>query len=277
MEVTDSSAASDANGSHSSSTTSGKDSVPPSSLSSYTQVSSKDIANNSCGMNNSSEPLPEQTQHSSPVSSNPFPLTPTSPSSEDQHSFVTLTPSLALSPDGEQYLLSLAEDVGITDLFSCVDLDQSPVDMPLVWTAVFWKYSRFKEMGIFTQTRYHGDTVKEQSADLNVSFLYLHLPYRDLLTLRNAEEVVTWKHQIGAVLELACNSIPSQSSYGLFFPLLDWGCWMKHFDSELYCVTCLGDLLCVSLQSMSITFSTHYRIMTQLLFWLWEQHRCNCQ
>ncbi|XP_054873833.1 transcription factor E2F3 [Amphiprion ocellaris] len=118
MEVTDSSAAS------------GKASVSP--LSSFTQVSSKDVANNSCRINNSSNPLSEQTQHSSPVIFTAVSPTPATPSSEDQHSFVTLAPSLAISHDEEQYLLSLAEDEGITDLFSSVDLDQAPVDMPLV-------------------------------------------------------------------------------------------------------------------------------------------------
>ncbi|XP_051811888.1 transcription factor E2F3 isoform X2 [Acanthochromis polyacanthus] len=120
MDVTDSSAADR------------KDSVSPSSLSPFTQVSSKDVANNSCRTNNSSNPLSEQKQLSSPVSFTAVSPTPTTPSSEDQHSFVTLAPSLAISHDEEQYLLSLAEDEGITDLFSSVDLDQSLMDMPLV-------------------------------------------------------------------------------------------------------------------------------------------------
>lgn len=41
---------------------------------------------------------------------------------------------MAFSMDGKEYLLSLTEDEGITDLFSSVDLDQLPLDMP-VWKA----------------------------------------------------------------------------------------------------------------------------------------------
>ncbi|XP_069033018.1 transcription factor E2F3 [Embiotoca jacksoni] len=134
METTDSPAASGANGSHLNSTVIGKDSVLPLPLPSFIQVSSKDASNNTCGLNSFSNLLSELTQHSPPVTSTPgsltsTPLTPVQPPSEDQHSFVTLTPPLAFSLDGEEYLLSLAEDEGITDLFSSVDLDQSPLDI----------------------------------------------------------------------------------------------------------------------------------------------------
>lgn len=78
------------------------------------------------------------TQHSSPVAVTPVSPLPTSlqPPSEDQQSFVTLTPPLAFSVDGEEYLLSLAEDEGITDLFSSVDLGDFPLDMPPLWKAI---------------------------------------------------------------------------------------------------------------------------------------------
>uniref|UniRef100_A0A8C4DIM5 E2F transcription factor CC-MB domain-containing protein n=1 Tax=Dicentrarchus labrax TaxID=13489 RepID=A0A8C4DIM5_DICLA len=89
-----------------------------------------DHAKPNSGINSISNP---PTQLSSPASVSPVSPGPTSlhPASEDQQSFVTLTPPLAFSLDGEEYLLSLAEDEGITDLFSSVDLDHLPLDMPL--------------------------------------------------------------------------------------------------------------------------------------------------
>ncbi|XP_039977635.1 transcription factor E2F3 isoform X2 [Xiphias gladius] len=115
----------------------GKDSVPLLPYSSFVQVSSKDDANNTSRINSIYNPLSDSTQHSSPVTVTPVSPMPTSltslqPPSEDQQSFVTLTPPLAFSLDGEEYLLSLAENEGITDLFSSVDLDQLPLDMPLL-------------------------------------------------------------------------------------------------------------------------------------------------
>lgn len=133
MEATHSSAASGATGGHFNSTASRNDLVLNVPSMSFVQVSSKDDANHSFGIRRLSEP----TQHSSPVTVTPAHPAPTSltslqPPSEDQHSFVTLNPPLTISIDGGEYLLSLAEDEGITDLFSSVDLDHSPVDMPLL-------------------------------------------------------------------------------------------------------------------------------------------------
>ncbi|XP_047460429.1 transcription factor E2F3 [Mugil cephalus] len=99
-------------------------------FSSVIQVSPKGNASDSCGITSFSNPLSVLTQQSVPVAFSPMPTLPQSPT-EDRHSFVTLTPPLACSLDEEQYLLSLPEDEGITDLFSCVDLDQSQ-DMPLL-------------------------------------------------------------------------------------------------------------------------------------------------
>uniref|UniRef100_A0A8D0DFL0 E2F transcription factor CC-MB domain-containing protein n=1 Tax=Sander lucioperca TaxID=283035 RepID=A0A8D0DFL0_SANLU len=50
----------------------------------------------------------------------------------DQQSFVGLTPPLGFSLGGDEYLMSLAEDEGITDLFSSYDLEHLPLDMPLL-------------------------------------------------------------------------------------------------------------------------------------------------
>ncbi|XP_071783035.2 transcription factor E2F3 [Centroberyx gerrardi] len=115
----------------------GNDPVPPSSLSSFVKVSSQDGANHSSGNTGFSNALSGLTQRSPPVTVTPVSPVPTSltslqPPSEDQQTFVTLTLPLALSLGGEDYLLSLGEDDGITDLFSSVDLDQLPLDMPLI-------------------------------------------------------------------------------------------------------------------------------------------------
>ncbi|XP_044192359.1 transcription factor E2F3 [Thunnus albacares] len=127
MEATDGSVAND---SQSNSSTNGNNSVSPS----FVQVSSKDYANHTSDVNSISSPLSQLTQHSSPVTVTPVSPLPTSlqSPSEDQQSFVTLTPPLAFSLDGEEYVLSLAEDEGITDLFSSVDLGHLPMDMPLL-------------------------------------------------------------------------------------------------------------------------------------------------
>ncbi|XP_038580216.1 transcription factor E2F3 [Micropterus salmoides] len=127
MEATDSSVA---NCSHLNSSPNGNVSGSPLPYSSFVQVSSNDNANCTSGINSISNPPFEPRQHSSPATVSPMP-TSLQPPSEDQQSFVTLTPPLAFSLDGKEYLLSLAEDEGITDLFSSVDLDQLSLDMPL--------------------------------------------------------------------------------------------------------------------------------------------------
>ncbi|XP_035490153.1 transcription factor E2F3 isoform X2 [Scophthalmus maximus] len=129
--------ASVANGGHLNLSANGKDSVPVSPYSSFVRASSKDDANNTSGFNSVCNPLSNPTQHSSPVTVAPVSpmhtsLTSLQPPSEDQQSFVALSSPLAFSFDGEQYLVSLAEDEGITDLFSSVDLEQLSVDMPPV-------------------------------------------------------------------------------------------------------------------------------------------------
>ncbi|XP_041811755.1 transcription factor E2F3 [Chelmon rostratus] len=125
MEATDSCVASD---SHLNSSTNGH--MP---YMSSVQVSSKDSANHTSRISTISNPLSKPTQPSSPPTSTPVSPLPTSLQnpSEDQQNFVTLTPPLAVSLSREEYLLSLAEDEGITDLFSSVDLDQLPLDVPL--------------------------------------------------------------------------------------------------------------------------------------------------
>lgn len=108
-----------------------------------------DSANHTSRISTISNPLSKPTQPSSPPTSTPVSPLPTSLQnpSEDQQNFVTLTPPLAVSLSREEYLLSLAEDEGITDLFSSVDLDQLPLDVPL-WGAILeiqscWKQSSF--------------------------------------------------------------------------------------------------------------------------------------
>ncbi|XP_029298576.1 LOW QUALITY PROTEIN: transcription factor E2F3 [Cottoperca gobio] len=122
MEATDGSAAD------------GIDASPLVPYSTFVQVSSKDNANRTFGIDSISYPLSGLTRHSSPV-----PVTPVSPvhtslqpPSEDPQSFVSLSPPLPFSVDGDDYLLSLAEDEGITDLFSSFELDRLPLDMPIL-------------------------------------------------------------------------------------------------------------------------------------------------
>ncbi|XP_029370050.1 transcription factor E2F3 [Echeneis naucrates] len=126
MDTTDTSMAND---SHSDSSASGKDSNSPSTYSSFVQVAVKDNANNTSAMNRINIPRPDPKQPSSRVTVTSVSSIPTSrqPHSEDQHSFVTLAPPL----HGQDYLLSLAEDEGITDLFSA-DLEKLPTDVPLL-------------------------------------------------------------------------------------------------------------------------------------------------
>ncbi|KAG7501016.1 transcription factor E2F3-like [Solea senegalensis] len=89
------------------------------------QMSSKDDANSTSKI--------KRSPHSSPVTVTPTStsLTPLHPPSGDQQSGgVTVTSPLTVSRDGQQYVLSLEENEGITDLFSSsVDLQSMPVDM----------------------------------------------------------------------------------------------------------------------------------------------------
>ncbi|XP_034401885.1 transcription factor E2F3 [Cyclopterus lumpus] len=130
MDVTDGSVA---NRGHSNPSANGNSAAPLVPYSSFVQVSSKDNAIRTSGVDIISSPS-EPTQHSSPVTVTPVSPMHTflPPTSGDQQSFVTLTPPLALSLSGEEYLLSLNEDEGITDLFSSFDLDQLPLDLPLL-------------------------------------------------------------------------------------------------------------------------------------------------
>lgn len=85
-------------------------------------------ANDSCAVDGSSKQQSKLTESSSPLS---FTTMPNSlqPPPEDQHNHV-VSP-LAFSLTDEEYLLNLAEDEGITDLFP-MDLDQSLGDIPLL-------------------------------------------------------------------------------------------------------------------------------------------------
>ncbi|XP_063755917.1 transcription factor E2F3 [Eleginops maclovinus] len=98
----------------------------------FVQVSSKDKASRTSGLDNISNTPSGLTQHS-------LPATPVSPMhtslqtpSGDPQSFVTLVPPRTYSVDGGEYLLSLAEDEGITDLFSSFELDHLPMDVPIL-------------------------------------------------------------------------------------------------------------------------------------------------
>ncbi|XP_060948768.1 transcription factor E2F3 [Limanda limanda] len=126
-----------ANGRHSKLSTSRNNSVPVLRHSSSARVSSKDDANNTPGINSSCNTLSDPTQHSSPVSVAPTSRAPTfltslRPHSEDQQSFHTRASPVAFSVDGEQFLVSLADNDGITDHYSSDDQGQFPVKMPLV-------------------------------------------------------------------------------------------------------------------------------------------------
>lgn len=89
-----------------------------------------DNANHPSGMTCISN-LPAQSKQNSSTAT-VSPVTPTSTScqqpTEDQQSFVTLTPPLNRSFDRVEYFMSLAEDEGITDLFSSADLEELPLD-----------------------------------------------------------------------------------------------------------------------------------------------------
>lgn len=134
MEATD---ASGSHGNHLNSSASGNDSSLLLASSSLFQVSSKDDANHSLGISKVSNLLSEPTQNSSAFTVSPVCPMPTSlklPKAlvEDQQNFVTLSPPLAFSLDGNEYLLNLAANEGITDLYSPVDLDCLPLCMPLL-------------------------------------------------------------------------------------------------------------------------------------------------
>lgn len=126
MQATNSCAAS---GSLLNSSTTCRSSTPVLPNKSSVQMSSKDNANHTSRISTVSKP----TQLSSPAPGTPASPMLTSPQnpSKDKLIFVTLTPPLEVPVGGEEYLLSLAEDEGITDLFSSVDLDQLPLDVPL--------------------------------------------------------------------------------------------------------------------------------------------------
>ncbi|KAK9527207.1 hypothetical protein VZT92_015864 [Zoarces viviparus] len=135
MEATDGSVA---NGSHLNSSANGNNAAPLVPYYSFVQVSSKDNAIRTSEVGIISSPPSEPTQHlTSPVAPVSPMHTSLQPPSGDQQSFVTLAPPLALSVGGEEYLVSLTEDEGITDLFSSFDLDRLPLDMPHLSTAAF--------------------------------------------------------------------------------------------------------------------------------------------
>ncbi|KAF3707698.1 Transcription factor E2F3 [Channa argus] len=126
-------------GGHVNTTTSSNDSAQPLPYSSFVQVSFKDYATHTSGSNISS-PLSKPTQHSSAVTVTPMSpmqtsltsLTSLQHPSEDQQSFVTHSPPVTFSLNGEEYVLNVADNEGITDLFSSADLDHLPLDMPLL-------------------------------------------------------------------------------------------------------------------------------------------------
>ncbi|KAM6974866.1 transcription factor E2F3 [Tautogolabrus adspersus] len=75
------------------------------------------------GIGSISNLLSETTKHSSPVSDSPagtMTIPHLSPP-KDEQSFVSLTPPLAFSLDGKEYVLSLAKDESITELFNSLN------------------------------------------------------------------------------------------------------------------------------------------------------------
>nr|XP_040045277.1 transcription factor E2F3 [Gasterosteus aculeatus aculeatus] len=102
--------------------------------SSFVQVSSKDYAIHTCGVDIISSLPSEPPQHSSPVTVSPVAHMHTSlqPPPGAQQSFITLNPPLAFSLGGEEYSLSLTDKEGISNHFSCFDPDQTTPDMPLL-------------------------------------------------------------------------------------------------------------------------------------------------
>ncbi|KAM6899577.1 transcription factor E2F3 [Xenentodon cancila] len=116
VESLDATAAKSATSSHLDST-SGNDVFLPLPFFSFMQGSSEEDTDDSCGVDSFSN----QRSKSMPNSLRP--------PREDQHSHAA--PPLTFSVSRDEYLLNLAEDEGITDLFP-MDLGQSPMDIPLV-------------------------------------------------------------------------------------------------------------------------------------------------
>ncbi|KAI9548516.1 hypothetical protein NQZ68_007374 [Dissostichus eleginoides] len=113
-----------ATGNYFHSSTNGKTSSPFVPYSPFVQVSSKDKDNRTSGLDNISNSPSGLTLNSPAVS-------PMQTSLQSQ-SFVTLTPPSAVSIDGGEYILSLNEEEGITDLFSSFELDHLPMDVPIL-------------------------------------------------------------------------------------------------------------------------------------------------
>ncbi|XP_004563726.1 transcription factor E2F3 [Maylandia zebra] len=122
IEATGYSAADEGSGSH----LNDSDSMLDLPFAAFAQ-SSRENANSSCGIDNLSKLQPEPTQQRSPM-----PSTLTSPQPPSECSFVALSPPVAFSHNEEGCVVSVADGEGITDLFSSVDLDQLPQDIPLL-------------------------------------------------------------------------------------------------------------------------------------------------
>ncbi|CAL8364413.1 unnamed protein product [Arctogadus glacialis] len=106
---------------------------------SFLSMSSTDAVEDLCSSTVTMEQLPPLANES--VSPSPSPLSsslapPCSSDGEETPSFATLTTPLALSLGGEEYLLSLGEDEGISYPFSSVELEGglwkcfAPADLP---------------------------------------------------------------------------------------------------------------------------------------------------
>ncbi|XP_056438795.1 transcription factor E2F3 [Gadus chalcogrammus] len=106
---------------------------------SFLSMSSTDAVEDLCSSTVTMEQLPPLANESFPPSPSPLSslLAPTcSSDGEETPSFATLTTPLALSLGGEEYLLSLGEDEGISYPFSSVELEGglwkcfAPADLP---------------------------------------------------------------------------------------------------------------------------------------------------
>ncbi|KAM4539817.1 transcription factor E2F3 [Odontesthes bonariensis] len=122
VEPADAAAASSASGSRLNPTTGENDVLRSLPFLSLIQMSSKESANSSYGINSLSNSESKLTQHPSVVPSS------VQPASEERHSVAS--PPRAASLCGEEYLMSLANNEGISDLFT-TDSDQSPMDVAL--------------------------------------------------------------------------------------------------------------------------------------------------
>ncbi|KAF3833526.1 hypothetical protein F7725_024730, partial [Dissostichus mawsoni] len=109
-----------ATGNYFHSSTNGKTSSPFVPYSPFVQVSSKDKDNRTSGLDN--------------ISNSPSGLTLNSPAVSPMQ---TSLQSQTFSIDGGEYILSLNEEEGITDLFSSFELDHLPMDVPILTHAVF--------------------------------------------------------------------------------------------------------------------------------------------